>query len=165
MNRKKREDDLARELKDHLDLEAEERRAAGLPPLDAHHAAMRTLGNQTKIAEEVREMWGWTALEAFGQDLRFAARLLRKNPGFTFVAILTLALGIGANTAIFTVVNGLLIKPLPFRQPEQLVILSTIFQRSNSDRGSVSYPDILDWKAQTDLFDAVATYTSANFEI
>ena len=84
--------------------------------------------------------WGWARLESFLQDLRYSFRMLVKNPGFSAVTILTLALGIGANTAIFTVVNSLLLKPLPYRDSERLVMPATIFQRHNTDRGSIPYP-------------------------
>ena len=104
--RQRRQDELERELRAHLDLEAEEQQNAGMPPGEARHAARRALGNVTRIKEEVREVWGWTTLETFIRDLRFAVRLLAKSPGFSAVAILTIGLGIGANTAIFTLVNG-----------------------------------------------------------
>ena len=110
-------------------------------------------------------VWGKTSIEVFGQDARFAGRLLRKNPGFTAVVVLTLALGIGATTSIFTVVNALVIKPLPYQDPEGLVVPATIFQRLHTDRGSVSYPDILDWKSQQDIFEAVSAVTDSDFDI
>jgi putative ABC transport system permease protein len=160
-----REDDLAKELQNHLDLEAEERLAAGAKPAEAREAALRAFGNPTRVKEEVRTVWTWTTVETAIRDFRFALRLLLKSPAFSVVAILTLALGIGANTAIFTVVNALMLKPLPYKDASNIVVLSTIFQRQNSDRGSVSYPDILDWKAQTGLFEAVAPFTQANFDI
>jgi predicted permease len=163
--KQQQEDDLAREIRNHLDLEAEEHRSAGAVGDEARYAAMRALGNETRLKEEVRAMWTWTSLETFGKDLRFAARMLLKNPGFTAVAILTLGLGIGANTAIFTVVNGLMIKPLPYKDSERIVYPATVFQRQNSDRGSVSYADIVDWKAQKDLFTGVAVMGASNFDV
>jgi putative ABC transport system permease protein len=163
--KQRQEDELARELRNHLDLEAEERQAAGAAAEEARYAAQRALGNETRVKEEVRAMWSWTKVETFGKDLRFAARMLLKNPGFTTVAILTLGLGIGANTAIFTVVNGLMIKPLPYKDADRIVYPATVFQRSNTDRGSVSYADIVDWKAQKDLFAAVAVLRRSNFDI
>jgi predicted permease len=121
--RQAREADLERELRDHLDLEVEEQRAAGLSPEQAAYAAHRALGNMLKIEEDVRAAWGFQWLETLVQDLRYGLRMLRKSPGFTAVAVLTLALGIGANTAIFTMTNGLMLHTLPVRDPGQLVEL------------------------------------------
>src|SRR5580765_4881518 len=104
--RRQREDDLERELASHLELEAEEQLRAGAPARDAALAARRALGNVARIKEETRFMWGWNSLEQFAKDVQYGARLLARNPGFTAVAVLTLALGIGADTAIFSLVEG-----------------------------------------------------------
>ena len=121
--RKSREEDLERELRSDLELETEDLQAEGRTPEEAHRAAQRALGNITLIREETRAMWGWSSVESFGQDLRYAVRVLRKAPVFTAVAILSLALGIGANTAIFGLINGLLFKSLPVRDPESLLFI------------------------------------------
>jgi hypothetical protein len=157
-----RQDDLARELREHLELEVEELRQAGVPGDQALFGARRTLGNTTRIEEEIREMSRWTVIEQLGRDVRYALRLLAKSPSFTMVAILTLALGIGADTAIFSMVNGLLLRPLPYQDPGRLVVPATIFARHKTDRGPVALPDILEWKEQTDLFEAVAAWNPAS---
>jgi predicted permease len=122
--RRNRGEDLERELRGHLELEAEERHEAGLSPDEARYAARRAFGNTTLIKEDVRAVWNWTLLEQIGQDLRYAARTMRKNWGFSAVAILSLALGIGANTAIFGLIDALLLKSLPVRDPQSLFFLA-----------------------------------------
>jgi predicted permease len=122
MFRRKRERDLDRELRSHLDLEAEE---SGDP-----NKALRALGNTALIKEDTRAAWGWMWLDRLWQDLRYAARMLRKNPGFTTVAVLSLTLAIGANTALFSVLDAVLWKSLPVRDPRELRILT--WERSSA---------------------------------
>ena len=144
---KRREHDLARELRGHLDLETEEQRRAGLAPEDALYAALRAFGNRTTIEEDTRMTWQWISVEKLAQDLRYAGRMARKNPLFTTLAILPLALGIGANTAIFNVVDTVLLRPLPYRDAARLVRIETRNEPLYVHNGPASYPDFLDWKA------------------
>jgi MacB-like periplasmic core domain len=119
-----RAEDLDRELEGHLELEAEEQHEAGLPSNEAYYAARRALGNATLIKEDMRAVWNWTVLEQMGQDLRYGARTMRKNWPFFTVAILSLALGIGTNTAIFGLIDALLLKSLPVKDPQSLFFLA-----------------------------------------
>lgn len=118
---RRREEDLDRELNTHLELESEEQHDGGLPAGESHFAARRAFGNITSVREDVREQWGWTRLESMLQDFRFAWRRLWKSPGFAFTAILTLALGIGASTAVFSVVESVLLKPLRYADSDRIV--------------------------------------------
>src|SRR6202161_236153 len=120
---KKRDSDLERELRSDLELEEEEQREGGISEEEARYAALRAFGNPTLIREQTLAIWSWNWLESLARDLRFSLRTLRRTPGFTVIDILVMALGIGANVALFTVVRGVLLKPLPFHDPDRLVML------------------------------------------
>jgi predicted permease len=148
--------DFDQELEVHLDLLAEESVRRGMSPEEAKRAARIRLGGPTQLKETNRELHSLPAIETFLQDTRYAFRMLRKNPGFTAVAVLTLALGIGANTAIFSVVYAVLLKPLPYTNSDQLF---TAFQANTQQRiaeTGCSYPNFEEWRAQNHVFSELA---------
>ena len=153
--RKQREQDLERELRSHLDLEAEERAEDGLSPEEARHAARRAFGSATLVKEAAREAWGWTSFERLFQDVRFSLRLLGRSPGFVVFAVLALALGLGANAAIFSVINAVLLQPLPFRDAGRLV---EVWEDSRT-RFQLDTPapaNYADWKRRNHVFEDMA---------
>jgi predicted permease len=136
--------DLSDEMQQHLEEKIEELVASGMARKEASAAARCEFGNIALMEEDSRTVWQWPTIESFLADVRFAARMLRKNPGFTCVALLTLALGVGANTAMFSVVEGVLLAPLQYFQPDRLVMVW-----ENNPRFSrvwVSYPNFRDWQ-------------------
>jgi predicted permease len=158
--RKHWDEERARELEAYLEAETDENIARGMSAEEARYAAHRKLGNTTLIREEIYHMnsLGW--LETLGQDLRFGLRQLRKNPGFTAVAVLTLALGVGANTAIFSFVDQLLLRPLPFPESNRLVSLCyRSAQTSDVYNGSVSFPDYVFYRDHNTTLAALAAYS------
>ena len=160
--RKQREEDLARELRLDLELEAEEQRERGLSGADARHAARRAFGNPGLIQEEVRTMWRWAAVERFLRDVKYAARSLWRDRSFTAVALLTLSLGIGATAAIFTVVDGVLLRPLPYPHAGRLF---SVQEQGPGFGNPTSYPEVEDWRAQNRVFSDMASYHGGAFTV
>ncbi|SPE40674.1 Macrolide transporter ATP-binding /permease protein [Candidatus Sulfopaludibacter sp. SbA3] len=149
--------DLAEEMQNHLDMQAGENRQNGMKPSEARAAASRQFGNATLLKERSGDVWAWLRLERLVQDVRFAWRAMRRSPAFSAVAITTLALGIGANTAIFTLVNAFLLRPLPFADEHRLVLVSAE-NRARGLAGVVSFPTYLEWSRNNRPFDLVGAY-------
>lgn len=156
--RKSRDEDLDHEIRSHLELEAEEQQQVnGLPPEEARYAAERTLGNETQIKESVRATWHWSGFERTAQDLRYASRMLRKNPAFTALAVISLAIAIGANTAMFGILDAWLIRPLPFKDANRIVtLLRSDPKHPNQPEFFPSYRDFLAWRAHSHSFEQIA---------
>jgi len=161
--RSKLEHDLDDELRFHLEMKIEENIASGMSPDEARYAALRAFGNPGLKREETRDMWGWIMLEHLIQDVRYGLRSMRRSPGFTAVAVLTLALGIGANTALFSVVNGVLLNPLPYWQPDRLVALYS--KDHDFTYSSISYPNFLDWVRGNRSFSSLAAFLGVDFNL
>jgi predicted permease len=161
--RKLRQQQLEQELQTHLQMAASDRMERGESEERAQQAVRREFGNVGLVREVARDQWGWRWLEELLQDLRYGARMLRKNSGFTLVAVLTLALGIGSNTAIFSVVNGVLLNPLPYPHPEQLVTLHQ--NKANFEFGSISYPNFRDWQKDNHTFSSMAISRRFDFSL
>jgi predicted permease len=163
-NRSQLDRDLQDELEFHLAMRESKHRAAGCDPEEARYAARRQFGNASNLKERSREMWTFTPLETFWQDVRHGARILRKNLGFTSLITLTLALGIGANTAIFSLVDWLVLRSLPIENPAQITFLTFPLELGNFDN-SFSYPEFREIQEQTaDVFSGEAAVDDDGLE-
>jgi predicted permease len=145
------------EIREHIARETQDNIERGMSAEEARYAALRKFGNVTRVKEETRQVWSLVWLEQLLEDLRFGLRILRKNPGFTAVAVFTLALGIGANTAVFSIVNGVLLKPLPFAQPDRLV--GVFLHGRGLNRGVMGNADFLALHERQQSFEHVAAFS------
>ncbi len=152
--------DLEEEMQSHLEFQERENQERGMPARDAAFAARRQFGNVALLGEDSREAWGWGPLERLWQDIAYAVRVLRKNPGFTAIALAVLALGSGANTAIFTEVNATLLRPLPFRNAQQLVYFSEVNRQKGLAGGWVAPGNYLEWRDRSRLMQNMGAFTS-----
>jgi len=156
--RSKREEELEKEMTSHIEMSVEDRIDRGEMPADAVVCARRQLGNAGHIKEITRNEWGWMWVERLGQDVRYGARILAARPGFTLIAILTLALGIGANSTIFSFVNSILLRPLPFKNSDRLVEVWEANSQRGINRTGPSSPTFLDWQEQSKSFEDMALF-------
>ncbi len=169
--RERLNEDLREEAEAHLQMEVEANLERGMTPEAALAKARGEFGNRTLIHESGREAWIFRSVEAFFQDLRYAARSLRQQPGFTAVVVLTLAVGIGANTAIYSVVDATMLRPLPFREPDRLMRVSLVIpadpaqQRPGQDDMIWSYPKYELFRDSQDVFESTAVYRAATFNL
>jgi len=156
--------EFAAELESHLQLHIEDNLRRGMNPAEARRQALIRLGGLEPVKEALRDRQGLPFFETFAQDVRFALRMLRKNPVFTAVVVLTLTLGIGVNTAIFSVVNAVLLRPLPFRDPDRLVTLWQTNIAHNAELDAVSPANFLDWRDDSTAFDGMVAMNYWSFD-
>ncbi len=155
-------DDLSGEIRTHLEEKVDALVAGGMSSKEAEYAARREFGNVTLVEEDGREVWRWRTVEQLFRNVRLGFRISAKNPGFAAVVTLTLALGIGANTAIFSVVYGALLAPLPMPHPEQLVM---VWSKDNGSNNVVSPGDFLDWKRENSVFQDLVAWDEWTFSL
>jgi len=155
--------DLEQDIRDHIAIETQENIERGMSPDEARTSALRKFGNVTRVKEETREVWSLTWIEQFLADLRFGIRALWKHPAFAIIAVLTLALGIGANTAIFSVVEGVVLAPLPYPQPDRLVMV--LQSRPTLKQLGISYPDFQDWQRGARSFEQMAALNWRSYDL
>lgn len=157
--------DLDAEVRSYRTILEDEHMAKGLQPPDARRAANLNLGSPEQLKESVRDVRAGAWLESLWRDLIFAARVLRKSPGFTSVAVLTLAIGIGATVAMFSLVYGVLLQPLPYPDSDRLAFVYMHFSPQNSERGTMCIADYLDWKSQNRTFEDPQIYSNRSLNI
>jgi len=156
LRREQLDHDLDEELRSHIEMRAADNTAAGMSPQQARYEAQKRFGNTTLLKEDTRGVDIISWLDEAARDFRLALRLLQRSPGFTIVAILTLALGIGANTAIFSVIDSVLLRPLPYHEPDQLVMVWENNSQHPNPHNTVSPPNFVDWQSRNTIFSSMA---------
>jgi putative ABC transport system permease protein len=151
-------EDLDRDIRDHIEEETQDNIARGMAPGEARRAALRKFGNILRVQEDTRDVWNVVWLEQLLQDGRYGLRALRRNPAFSAIVILTLALGIGVNTAVFSVVNAVMIRPLSYPNPDRLVAQIELASNSKAVKSGISGADFTEWRANAKSFDGMAGY-------
>jgi putative ABC transport system permease protein len=159
------DDDLRAEIESHLQMEVDAGVERGLSPPEAASGARRRFGNRTAIREASGEAWRFHRLESVLQDMRYGLRVLRRSPGFTLIATIVIALGIGAVTSTFTLLDHVLLRPLPFSKPERLVLLHETNLAESGSRDLVSPPNFVDWRSSAKSFETMGAYLSANLPV
>ncbi|MGA8090735.1 MAG: ABC transporter permease [Terracidiphilus sp.] len=162
--RRRQDAELEDELRAHIDLAVAENVKRGMSAEDARGAALRAFGGVTQTRESYRVQRGFPMLLQLGRDLRFAFRQLRKSPGYSIVVIITLALGVGANTTVFSVVDAVMLRPLPYAQPQRLVEVASA-DANNPVTRDVSYPDFFDWRKQNQSFEHLVSYQDNSYTL
>jgi putative ABC transport system permease protein len=158
LRRSQAESELNEELRYHIEQQAEQNIRLGMNPEEARHVARKAFGGVEQAKERSRDARGIRWMEDLWQDLRYGARMLIKNPGFTLIAVISLGLSIGANTAIFSVVNTLLLKALPYHDPDRIILVWGVDNQGVGNRGQVSATDVTDWRSQNSVFEEITTY-------
>jgi len=156
---RRRDQSLNEEIQDYLDRQTAENLAAGMPPTDARAAALRKLGNAGLVKENTRAAWGWMWLERLWQDVSHGARMFAKNPGFSAIAVLSIAIGTGANCAMFSAVDALLLRPLPVPRPSEVLSVRSRFNMGYFSHYHLSYRDYLDVRDRSRSFQGLAAYS------
>src|SRR3569832_1393139 len=163
LRRKSVEREMEEELRFHLRMRAEENVRRGMRPDEAERAAVKSFGQLGRVKEYCRDVKGGGLVESLIQDLKFGARTLLKSRGFTLVAVLTLAIGIGANTAIFSVVEAVLLRALPYGDADRLVVLWENRRASNRPHNVINPGNFLDWREQAASFEGAAAFADQRF--
>ena len=163
-SRRSRYDQLSESIREHLEEKIADLMDHGMSRQEAERTARREFGNVTLIEERSREVWQWPTVESIPADLKYAARQLQKAPGFSVVVVIILALGIGANTTVFSIVDAVMLHPLPYATPQRLVEVKTS-QEQHYESSNVSYPDFFDWRMQNHSFEHLLSYHDTSYTL